>query len=56
MSCMAQFTLDNITNGPVVAPREVAEAFDHFRSLPRLQAAEAMSTVLRGVTSGEGAH
>jgi hypothetical protein len=47
---MAQFALDNITNGPVVAPREVAETFDHLRSMPRLQAAETMSTVLRGVT------
>jgi short-subunit dehydrogenase len=53
---MAQFVLDNITNGPVVAPPGVAETFDHLRSMPRLQAAETMSSVLRGVTSGEGAH
>jgi short-subunit dehydrogenase len=52
----AQFVLDNIANGPVVASQGVAEVFDHFRSMPRLQAAEAMTTVLRGVTSGQGAH
>jgi short-subunit dehydrogenase len=46
---MAQFALDNISNGPVVAPQGVAETFDQFRSLPRRQAAEAMSAMLAGV-------
>jgi short-subunit dehydrogenase len=46
----AQFALDSITHGPVVAPPGVSETFDKLRAMPRSQAAETMSTVLRAVT------
>ena len=40
--------LDNISNGPVLVPAHLAEAFEMFCSMPRRQAAETMSKLLLG--------
>jgi uncharacterized protein len=44
---VAQDCLDNLRNGPVLVPAELAEAVRHFASLPRRQAAETMTAMLQ---------
>jgi uncharacterized protein len=43
---VARQCLDNIANGPVLVPAYLEEAFKHFSSMPRRQAAETMSDLL----------
>lgn len=43
---VAQSSLDNIANGPVLVPEHMAGAFRQFCSLPRKEAAEAMRDLL----------
>jgi short-subunit dehydrogenase len=45
---VARECLDNIANGPVLVPAQLAEAFQTFSSLPRRQAAQTMTNMLRG--------
>jgi short-subunit dehydrogenase len=43
---VARDCLDNIANGPVLVPHHLADAFQHFCSLPRKQAAQTMTDLL----------
>jgi short-subunit dehydrogenase len=43
---VARECLGNIANGPVLVPTHLAQAFQHFSSLPRREAAEMMSNLL----------
>jgi short-subunit dehydrogenase len=43
---VARECLENLTNGPVLVPAHLSEAFQMFTSLPRRQAAETMTNLL----------
>ncbi len=44
---VAREALDHIASGPVLVPAHLAEGFHHFSSLPRREAAETMTRLLR---------
>lgn len=50
---IARDCLDNLANGPVLVPAQLAEAFQMFCSLPRRQAAETMTNLLRSFKEQE---
>ncbi|GLV24419.1 SDR family NAD(P)-dependent oxidoreductase [Sphingobium sp. Cam5-1] len=48
---IAQFGLDNIQNGPVITPPELAEGFHALQGMPRAQAAEAVTQGTKSLTN-----